>query len=323
MPTISKSMGILTWKISRLCLVDCYYNDWHRILEQNVEVGTIFFDIKKAFDTVPLLNKLSSMGLNSHILQWLGNYLHNRRQRVVVNGATSNSLPVLSGVPQGSILGPLLFLIYINDVFQIDLSLGARLVLYADDMLLYKPLGGSADLTNLQSDVDRINRWTQDNSLSINTTKCKSMLITRKRRCSLSNQFCPTLQSVPLDRVFQSKYLGVIICHNLCWSAHISEIAARSKKIIGLIYRKFYRFCNTITLRKLYLTLVRPILEYCCHIWDPFLSKDIELLESVQKFAAKVCTKRWHEPYNSLRNSLLLPLLKECRAVLKLSYYGL
>ena len=145
------------------------------------------------------------------------------------------------------------------------------------------------------------------------------MLITRKRRCSLSNQFCLTLQSVPLDRVFQFKYLGVIICHNLCWSAHISDIAARSKKIIGLIYRKFYRFCNTITLRKLYLTLVRRILEYCCHIWDPFLSKDIEVLESVQKFAAKVCTKRWHEPYTSLRNSLLLPLLKERRAVLKLT----
>ena len=109
------------------------------------------------------------------------------------------------------------------------------------------------------------------------------------------------------------------ISHNLCWSAHISDIVARSKKIVGLIYRKFYHFCNTNTLHKLYLSLVRPILEYCCHIWDPFLSKDIELLESVQKFASKVCTKQWREPYNSLRTSLKLPLLKERRVVLKLS----
>ena len=134
------------------------------------------------------------------------------------------------------------------------------------------------------------------------------MLITWKRRCSLSNQFYLTLQSVPLDRVYLFKYLGVLISHNLSWSAHISDIVARSKKIVGFIYRKFYRFCNTNTLRKLYLSLVRSILKYCCHIWDPFLSKDIELLESLQKFASKVCTKQWHEPYNFLWTSPKLPL---------------
>jgi len=89
--------------------------------------------------------------------------------------------------------------------------------------------------------------------------------------------------------------------------------------VIGLIYRKFYHLCNTSTLRKLYLTLVRPILEYCCHVWDPFLHKDIELLESVQKFVVKVRTKRWREPYNYLRNLLKLPLLKYRRTKLKLT----
>jgi len=106
------------------------------------------------------------------------------------------------------------FLVYINDVLQLDLSLGARLVLYADDMLLYKPVRDAEDLINLQSDIDKISHWTRENFLTLNTAKCKSMLITRKRRCSLSNQFCLTLQSVPLDRVYLFKYLGVLISHN-------------------------------------------------------------------------------------------------------------
>ena len=101
-------------------------DEWHQILEQNAEVGTVFFfDLKKAFDTVPhrpLLNKLSSIGLDPHILQWLGNYLYNRQQRVVVSGKASSSLSVLSGIPQGSILGPLLFIIYVDSVFLADFT---------------------------------------------------------------------------------------------------------------------------------------------------------------------------------------------------------
>ena len=241
------------------------------------------------------------MGFNSHILQWLGNYLYNRQQRVVVNGEASDSLPVLSGVPQGSILGPLLFIIYVDSVFLADFSPDTRLVLYADDMLLYKPIRCTQDLVDLQSDTDKIGQWTREKFLTLNSSKCKTMLITRKKLCSISSQFCITLYSEPLDRVYHFKYLGITISYNLCWSAHISDIVARAKRVIGLIYRKFYCLCNTATLQKLYLTLVRPILEYCCHVWDPFMHNDIELLESVQKFAIRdICTKHWREPYNHL-----------------------
>ena len=109
-------------------------DEWHQILEQNAEVGTAFFNLKKTFDSVPhrpLLNKLASMGLDPHILQWLGNYLYNRQQRVIINGEASDSLPVLSGVPQGSILGPLLFIICVDSVFLADLSPDTRLIVYA------------------------------------------------------------------------------------------------------------------------------------------------------------------------------------------------
>lgn len=154
-PLSSNQWGFLPGRSAGSALLTVT-DEWHQILEQNAEVGTVFFDLKKAFDTVPhrpLLNKLASMGLDSHILQWLGNYLYNGQQRVVVNGEASDSLPVLSGVLQGSILGPLLFIIYVDSVFLADFSPDTRLVLYADDMLLYKPIRCTQDLVDLQSDM--------------------------------------------------------------------------------------------------------------------------------------------------------------------------
>ena len=103
------------------------------------------------------------MGLDSHVLQCLGNYLYNRQQRVIVNGEASGSLPVLSGVPQGSILGPLLFIIYVDSVFLADLSPDTRLIFYADDILLYKPIRCTQDLVDLQPDTDKIGQWTREN----------------------------------------------------------------------------------------------------------------------------------------------------------------
>ena len=135
---------------------------------------------------------------------------------MVVNGEASDSLPVLSGVPQGSILGPLLFIIYVDSVFLADFSPDTRLVLYADDMLLYKPIRCTQDLVDLQSDTDKIGQWTWEKFLTLNSSKCKTMLITRKKLCSILSQFCITLYSEPLDRVYHFKYLGITISYNLC-----------------------------------------------------------------------------------------------------------
>ena len=112
-------------------------------LELSSDVGLVFFDLRKAFDSVyhlPLVQRLRNLGLNCHILQWITNYLYCRRQYVVVNGVCSPITPVMSGVPQGSILGPLLFITYINPVSNLSLSSEAKLTIYADDILLYKPI---------------------------------------------------------------------------------------------------------------------------------------------------------------------------------------
>ena len=121
------------------------------------------------------------LGMDPYIMTWLHNYQANRGQSVVVNGATSDSSHVISGVPQGSILGPLLFLVYIDDVTNILFSPGTRIVLYADDIFMYHNISSNSDYVNLQSDANAIQDWVNFNHMSLNSSKCKFMLISHKR----------------------------------------------------------------------------------------------------------------------------------------------
>ena len=139
---------------------------------------------------------------------------------MVVNGETSATVPVLSGVPQGSVLGPLLFCIYVDGVTKCTKSQGARDALYADDLMLYKPISCTQDLSDLQEDILNIEKWSADNHLTLNPVKCKCMLISR-RRSSLSCSFSLWLNGNVLEQVNSFKYLGVNISSNLTWSLHI------------------------------------------------------------------------------------------------------
>ena len=140
-------------------------------------MGCTFFDLSKAFDSVPhqaLLNKLYSLSVPPVIIKWIADYLSERSQRVVLNGRSSNWLPVKSGVPQGSIIGPLLFLLFllfINDLCNVELLSEAKLMLYADDILLYKPFRSQSDIRVFQLDIDRISSWIKTNYLTINISK--------------------------------------------------------------------------------------------------------------------------------------------------------
>ena len=223
------------------------------------------------------------------LLQWFRSYLIGRSQRVVLSGHSSTQSPVKSGVPQGSILGPLLFIIYINSLADLDLSPGSSIILYTDDILLYRTI---SSCVLMQRDVDIVSSWIHSSRLAINPTKSTLLVISRKRaKPHISLQ----INSTPIPCAESTKYLGVTISSDLKWNLHISNTCKSAKQKLGLLYRSFHQ-ADQKTLTHLYKSLILPKLEYCSCVWDPHTALLIDSLESVQSFAAKLCSKRWSAP---------------------------
>ena len=312
-PISNYQWGFQAGKSTVTALLETTHN-WLQLLESGCEVGAIFFDFKKAFDSVPhraLIQKLEGLGVNTYLLRWIVSYLTNRKQQVVVNGATSLPADVLSGVPQGSVLGPLLFLIYINDVCSVDLSSDCRLTMYADDILMFKPIKCIEDYRVFQKDIDSISDWVNVNYLQFNIQKCKFMLVSRKRNRSFQPDLL--LCGQPLQKVDTYKYLGLLVSSDLSWSEHIDSICSKARRLLGILYRRFYTHSNSDALFQLYLSLVRPHLEYGSSVWSPYRTGEIKALEDVQKFALRICRKSWDQSYQSLLELFEVPTLEDRR----------
>ena len=294
---------------------------WLQLMESGKDVCAVFLDYRKAFDSVPhapLMRKLQDMELPTNLLAWISDYLTLRKQQVIVDGATSSQCSVASGVPQGSVLGPLLFSIYINGITEVGISANSYRVLYADDVLLYRGISQpEEDLHMVQSDIDELQRWSEEQLLQMNPSKCKYMIISKKCRMNIGDCVLH-LGGTTLGEVESFKYLGVLLHKHLTWSEHISGICNKAKQILGLIYRQFYNHSSPSTVKQLYLSLVRPHLEYACQLWDPYTQNDINKLESVQKFALKLVSHRWDASYEELTRLMNVPMLSERRLHLKL-----
>ena len=250
-------------------------HDWFQHLERNHEVGAVFFDFHKAFDSVPhepLLSKLKALNLTHNVYVWLHNYLAGRQQKVVLNGVSSETSPVTSGVPQGSILGPILFLIYINDIVKANISKGSTLVLYADDILLYRPICTSEDYFFLQRDIDSISNWASTNKMTFNTSKCKSMLISRKGLIVFPlHLYISMALHLKLSQLSSTL---VFLCLPVC-SGHLTyrKFAARLAKSLV--------FCIDDTTNILTLP---PCFTFTSHLSDPTQSTRL-------KFGTHICIK--------------------------------
>ena len=254
-------------------------------LDTGGQVDILYLDMSKAFDRINhkrLMEKLANSGIGGNLLNWFRSYLTDRRQRVTVLGVTSKQLPVYSGVPQGSILGPALFLLYVNDLLEAPTS--SRAVMFADDTKLFSTIKSDYDVTALQNDLGTLEYWSTVSGLSFNQSKCKHQTLTRKK--------VPVTSSYKLDGSVVSisnneKDLGVWVSSDLAWKKQVNEQTAKANKILGYIRRNTLSIKNTAARRALYLALVRSHFGYATQIWSPQSVELISKLERTQRRTTK------------------------------------
>ena len=248
-------------------------------------IDAIYLDFSKAFDTVPhqrLIGKLEAYGISGNILSWIKGFLQGRTQQVVVNGSTSPTAPVLSGIPQGTVLGPVLFVVYINDLLDNITSEG---LMFADDTKIFRQITSREDAVELQSDLEKLEQWSEKWELKFNAGKCHVLTLGKFENIQYAYRY--TVSDNELEHVPDEKDLGVTIDGELKFEEHIANKIRIANGIVGQIRRSFsYLDCETF--RRIYIAFVRPHLEYCQSAWSPYLLKNIDALENVQIRATKL-----------------------------------
>lgn len=250
-------------------------------VERGHQVDTFYADFSKAFDRIDhnlLCRKLAFSGFPSLWVNWIYSYLVNRKQRVVIEDRISREIEVLSGVPQGSHLGPLLFIIFISDIDQkINNS---QILLYADDCKLFKNISSHSDCAKLQDDISEVYRWATTNNLQLNIKKCNIYSFHRARN-SLSYDY--SLGGDILQRPELIADLGVTYDAKISFIPHMNKVIAKARAKMGFVIRNSKQFKDPYTLKTLYCSLIRSVLEYSSTIWSPSYAIHIKRIESVQK----------------------------------------
>ena len=274
--------GFVRSKSTVTQLLECL-NDWTSAIEQRQLVDIIYLDFAKAFDTVchrKLLTKLKAIGIDGKLLSWLESFLSDRSQVVIVNNTYSSPAAVISGVPQGSVLGPTLFLIYINDI-QNNLPPGIRIKLFADDCKLYIifTTDQATDQTNnLNLALDRILSWTKNWQLDLSLPKSAVLHL------GTDNPQTPYyIGHYQLSAIKSIRDLGIIVDQNLSFAEHCSTITKKALQRANLILRAFQCRDKAVLIRA-YCTYVRPLLEYASPVWSPHIIQNIDQIEKGQSY---------------------------------------
>jgi hypothetical protein len=255
------------------------------------QVDSIYADFSKAFDRVNhalLGRKLEAFGVCGSLLRWIESYLNRRSQLVALKGELSTAFVVPSGVPQGSHLGPLFFILFINDLVN---RLSCPCLLYADDLKIYNRVSSINDAMKLQRDLDSLEDWCRINRMTLNASKCYVVTFTRK---ITALNFTYSLGHHNLIRKLVIRDLGVYFDAELSFRPHYEHIAEKSSRMLGFIYRVTRGFKKVTTYLTLYYALVRSLLEYNTPIWSPFYNIHIDRIEQIQKRFLRLLCFRFH-----------------------------
>ena len=277
-------------------------------LNDNVRSDVVYFDFAKAFDSVNhdiILTKLKDQfGINGALLKFIMNYLSDRKQCVLIGGVKSSMRNVTSGVPQGSILGPLFFVLFINDMFSC-ISEGTNIMLYADDTKIWRRIDSWNDHLVLQNDIDMLFNWSVTNKMNFHPRKCKVLSIERGyNRPNLLLALFPfhnyfySLNGNELDYVDNEKDLGVVVNSRLNWDEHLLALLLKLSSRLGLTKRTLHFVKDEKVRRVFYLVLVRSLLEHCSEIWRPTSEHMIAKVEALQKRAVKWIIGEQDHHYN-------------------------
>ena len=269
-------------------------HDWATTLNTHGQVDAVMLDFRKAFDKVShakLIHKLEHYGIQGKTRLWLAAFLTKRSQFVAVDGSHSSHLEVVSGVHQGTVLGPTLFLLFINDI--VDRS-DSTIRLFADDTVVYREISSPSDHACLQYDLRNLESWAKTWQMQFNIAKCQLLSISNKKN---TRKFDYTLDSQYLTPTDDHDYLGVRCRRDLRWSSHCSKVSSRANKSLGLL-RRTLKPCSERVKEQAYLSIVRPIAEYAAPVWSPHTNRDVSKIEQVQKNAARF-VKNNYNPYTS------------------------
>ena len=255
---------------------------WTKWFDMGLPWNTVYTDFAKAFDSVPhqrLLKKAYALGIRGKLLKWIENFLSDRKQRVIVGNQKSSWQNVTSGIPQGSVLGPILFIIFINDMPD---QVESIMKLFADDAKVFKALESSDDIDILQEDVNKLLSWSHKWQLPLSIPKCKVIHYGKN-----NPRHVYTMGDSQLTCDSEEKDVGVLFDETLKFKKHINNMISKANSRIGMIKRSFSNVSVKI-FKLLYKSLIRPILEYCSSIWSPLYKEQIQEIEKVQKRATNL-----------------------------------
>jgi len=280
-------------------------DEWSEAIDEGKDVDVVYMDYRKAFDTVPhkrLIEKVKAYGFAETIVGWLEDFVTGRKQRVQIKGSSSEDKDVKSGIPQGSVLGPFLFLLYVNDLPE---QVTSFVYLFADDNKVWKDIANNMDKQTLQHDLDEIHKWSKIWLLQIHPDKLAHVHIGNEME---TPQYEYMVGDMIVKYSDMEKDLGVHIDNKLAFDRHITEKIKSANKMAGWIRRSF-DYLDKDIFKLLYTSLVRFHLEYCAVVWNPHLWKHIDMIEAVQIRATKMVPGLRSMTYTERLKTLKLPTM--------------